>query len=78
MRVGLMVRNLGFRCTGTGPAPRRRPGPPNKLTFLKTATFVPNFKLWAPPDERLAPLSQLLCRQLCTGMTNSVLVGSSI
>ena len=40
--------------------------PFNKLTLLKTATFVLNFKLWPPPpDKRLAPLSRLLCRRLC-------------
>ena len=37
----------------------------NKLTFLKTVDFVLNFKLWPPPDKRLAPLSRLLWRRLC-------------
>ena len=32
-------------------------GPPiKKLTLLKTAAFVLNFKLWPPSDERLAPV----------------------
>ena len=40
-------------------------GPPiKKITLLKTAAFVLNFKLWLPPDERLAPLSRLLCCRL--------------
>ena len=29
--------------------------PINKLSLLKTAAFVLNFKLWPPPDKRLAP-----------------------
>ena len=33
--------------------------PINKLTFLKTAAFVLNFKLWHHPDNCLAPLSRL-------------------
>ena len=40
-------------------------GPPiKKLTLLKTAAFALNFKLWPPSDERLAPLSRLLCCRL--------------
>ena len=40
--------------------------PINKLTFLKAAAYVLNFKLCPPPtDKCLAPLSQLLCRRLC-------------
>ena len=37
----------------------------NKFSILKTAAFVPNFKLWPPPNKRLAPLSRLLWRWLC-------------
>ena len=41
-------------------------GPPiKKLTLSKAAAFVLNFKLYPPPpDERLAPLSRLLCCRL--------------
>ena len=49
---------------GFGP-PIDMHGPPiKKITLLKTAAFVLNFKLWLPPDERLAPLSRLLCCRL--------------
>ena len=54
-----------------GPSPTNRHAwapPINKLTLLKTAVFVFKFKLCPPPpDKRLAPPSQLLCRRLWKG-----------
>ena len=63
-----------FSFTDSRPAPKRGGGPLNrhawppinKVTLLKTAAFVLNFKLWPLPDKHSAPLSQLLCPRFCT------------
>ena len=41
------------------------PPPINKLTFLKTAAFVFNFKLCPLLINAWPPLSRMLCRRLC-------------
>ena len=89
-----MSFRFGYRywARGCGPWPVRRAGqaylnrhpwppppPVNKRTLLKTAAIMLNFKLWPPPDKRLAPPSRLLWRRLWqSGLQKSQAVPSLI
>ena len=75
--IAYILNKKRFQNVELGPAPRGAKGksvapsidmlgpPINKLTLFKKAAILLNFKLWPPPYKCLAPLSRLLCRQLC-------------
>ena len=62
---------------GLAPPNRHACSPIQEPSFLKTAAFVLNFKLWPPPDKRLAPLGRMLWRRLWFATRNSRIPSSA-